>query len=164
MNEKKLTAQALKAQQEAREKAAKETADKQRDEAIAKRQAAYDAEQAKLVGAIANTWHDQACRASEHTGCSFCVLARVVSGMTPPLNAIVNEARELGFTMTLAPMIRGSEEAAVHVRAIQHNDQFVTGGPKEPCEAFDGQSKGFCHGPLPQIGQSGTVGFLVVRW
>jgi hypothetical protein len=159
----KITAQQLRAEQEAREKAAAKT---HHDELVARQQrAATEQTQARdlFVATVAARWEEWAAEGAKSIGTRFVVVGEVVSDgneVMALLRDVIAEAKEAGFTMELARM------QDPHSRFMPHQQQERLKALASPHEVEDRTSKGFHpgHGRVAKYGRSGSPQSLVVRW
>jgi hypothetical protein len=157
----KITAQQLRAEQEAREKA---DAKKHHDELVARQQkAAREEEQARthFVATVAAHWPQWAADGGKLNGSRFVVVGEVVgSEVMLLLREVIAQAKEAGFTMELA-QVQGPQS-----RFMPHQQPQRLKELADPHEVSDRTSKGFHpgHGQVPKYGRSGSPQSLVVRW
>jgi len=172
VNEKnRMTATEVRAEQEAREKAA-DTARVDQERRLREGEDAIVLTQDRdFLRTITNTWDGLIAVASKREKVRFCVLAAVaVERATPLLKTVISDAKERGFQIEVTGL---SSDPPGHraVAGRRAPDPFGMGGfPKDPCEVFDGGgSCGWFPGSLPALGPhpragSYTRGYLIVRW
>ena len=156
---KRLTAQELLQQQEAREAEARQRAIKERQDEEEKRQRELDDECRQVAAHLKSTWYDLVDQASKRDGIRFVVLAEVVGSGTNFVSDLFDDIKKYGFKAELT-------SGLLQDQATSHRTQ---GRPTPPMvlqmgEVSDGHVRGWCPAPLKQLGRNGHNQKLIVRW
>ncbi len=161
-DEKRMTAAELRAEQEERERKAKEDKTRQREEAAKTAEERELAEVQEAADRIKATWYEQVVAASKLDGVRFVALAEVLEfgGRHKSIvDGIVREITSSEFKAVLAGLVKPDARGQIRHLDLQNQVTLDYTG-----EVSDGKTKGWKLAKGEVFGRSGTNHWLIVRW